>query len=198
MGSALRTTVVLLCVCLLPSLHPLAAQTPWVAKRGSPVRFGLTCQAAPCPSERGSLLEAPPDSLVFATRAFPRLALARDEVAWLQIGHNRHGVRKGALIGGGIMGISTGLLAVATCASFSWGSDDCPAGSVLLFTVFGAGVGAGIGALIGALAAPMQWQPVYPASLQVAIRSLPGARLGLGLSLPFPGGRPSPIEGGHP
>jgi hypothetical protein len=166
--------------------HPApAAGQQWTGRRGSPVRLGLACATPHCPAIRGTLLAGSADSLVIRTRETPRLALAREGIDWVQVGRNRHGVRTGAIVGGGLMGLSTGLLAVATCASIAWGENDCSSAGVVLVTLVGAGLGAGVGALIGAVVAPMRWQPGPPATLDVVARALPGSRVGIGVAVPL-------------
>jgi hypothetical protein len=178
-ASVLLVTVSL----LVPQL--LVAQAPVAARQGSPVRFGLVCAGDSCPRQKGSLRAATADSVVIEAKGDRLLALAWSDVAWMEVGRNRHGARTGAIIGGGVLGLSTAALAVGVCVVEPWDDDGCPAGAVVLTTLVGVGVGAGIGALLGAVIAPTQWRPVSPGTLRVAVVPLPGARTGVGFSLPI-------------
>lgn len=173
-----------LALFLLGPLAPAAlhAQYPWTVKPGTRVEFSATCQAAACPAIRGAVLGATPDSISFKVDGQPR-TWGRGEIQWLRVGRSRHGARTGAIIGGSVLGASTGLFAALMCATMAWDDDGCPAGTAIAFTLVGAGTGAGIGALIGAVVAPTEWRPVPALELRVATTGLPSGRIGIGLSL---------------
>lgn len=179
-----RTSVVILLAgtLLMPVL--LQGQSAAAPRSGTPVRFAGGCGAPVCPVTRASLLGVTEDSVVFKVGNQP-LALARSEVQSLEIGHNRHGVRTGAIIGAGVLGLGTAALAAYVCAINPWDDDGCPTGTVVATTLLSMGVGAGVGALVGGLVAPMQWRPVSPTALRMTILPLPGARTGVGLSIPI-------------
>jgi hypothetical protein len=172
----------LLIAVLLPA--PLPGQSPATAKPGAPIRFAGGCGEPTCPVTRGSLVGTTESSVTVRVDGL-LLDLARSDLQTLEVGHNRHGARTGAIIGAGVLGLGTMALAVTVCAIDPWDDDGCPAGAVAGFTLASAAVGAGIGALIGALVAPMQWRPVSPSALRTAIVPLPGARVGVGLSMPL-------------
>ena len=167
---------------LMPVL--LQGQSAATTRPGTPVRFAGGCSAPRCPVTRASLLGATEDSIVFKVGGQP-LTLARSELQSLEIGHNRHGVRTGAIIGAGVLGLGTAALATYVCAINPWDDDGCPTGAVVATTLVSAGVGAGLGALIGGLVAPMQWRPMSPEVLRVTVLPLPGARTGIGLTIPI-------------
>jgi hypothetical protein len=179
-----RSSVAVLLATTLVLPIPLHGQSAETARPGTPVRFAGGCGVPVCPVTRASLLGATADSIVFTVRDRP-LALARSDLQSLEIGHNRHGVRTGAIIGAGVLGLGTAALAVYVCAIDPWDDDGCPAGAVAVTTLASAGVGAGLGALVGAVVAPMQWRPVSPEVLRMTILPLSGARTGIGLSIPI-------------
>lgn len=181
------------CLTLLLALmapRPAAAQTLATITSGLPARLGLQCApAASCETYRGTVLGATADSVTLKTGDDAVLALARDEIAWMEVRSGRSGARKGAFIGGGV-GLGAGLLLGAGLCSTFGGDEEgsCFAGS-LGVAIFNGAVFAGIGALIGAVAAPAKWSAVPPSTVQVAVRSLPDSRIGLGVSLPLGGFR---------
>jgi len=168
-----RHAFLVLALVAPPLAASLEAQYPRTVKPGTRVEFSPACQAGSCPTIRGAVLGATPDSI----------SVKVDGQPWLRVGRSRHGARTGAIIGGSVLGASTGLFALAMCASMAWDDDGCPAGTAVAFTAVGAAAGAGLGALVGALVAPMEWRPVALLEFRVAATGLPGGRIGIALSL---------------
>jgi len=177
-----RHAFLVLALVAPPLAASLEAQYPRTVKPGTRVEFSPACQAGSCPTIRGAVLGATPDSISVKVDGQPR-TWGRSEIQWLRVGRNRHGARTGAIIGGSVLGASTGLFALAMCASMAWDDDGCPAGTAVAFTAVGAAAGAGLGALVGALVAPMEWRPVALLEFRVAATGLPGGRIGIALSL---------------
>jgi hypothetical protein len=161
-------------------------------RAGALVRIGMTCGESSCPRVQGRLLLASDDSIVVQTHDL-QLALPVRDIAWIEVGRNRHGVRTGALIGAGF-GVVTGvLMAGDVCNGMSiYDYDDGPCnvlGYVFVSLLNGA-IWSGVGALVGRLAAPIKWTAVPPASVRLLVRPVPSAGVGVGLMIPLPALRP--------
>jgi hypothetical protein len=184
---------ILVLAILVPALvlpvHRVAAQGRASVKPGWPVRLGLSCESGPCQTAQGTLLWSTPDTLTIKTRGDAVLALSRNDIAWVEVRNGRSGARKGAIIGGGV-GLGTGVLfGAGLCATFGGGEEGGCFATFLGVAIFNGAVFAGLGALIGAVASPAKWTTVPPSTVQVALRSLPDSRVGIGLSFPLGGPR---------
>ena len=170
-----------------PGTLPAQASPPQVpVKAGDRIRVTQTCDRAPCARLDGRVIETPADSIVIRTGDVPRLAIPRAAITRMEVGHNRHGVRKGAIAGGvalGLFGAFAGGAARGLCEYDCSGST---AGAVLGGAVIGGAIGAGLGALFGALIAPMQWIPVSAETFRMTVIRLPQGQSGIGVRLGAP------------
>lgn len=150
---------------------------------GSLVRIGMACTEIECPRLQGRLLRATADSVSIDTRDI-QLTVPVHDIAWMEVGRNRHGVRKGALIGAGF-GVLTGLVMMGDICegSCSDGESGLAYFSILLFN---GAIWGGIGALVGAVAAPTKWTPVPPTSVRLTVRPSLSGGLGVGATIPLP------------
>jgi hypothetical protein len=150
---------------------------------------GLATRAdsAPCPRLRGKLVATPTDSIVIRTGSDAHFAIPRESIASMELGHNRHGVRTGAIVGGISFGVLGGVMGALVCSTMAWDPESgCGSGVVLGMAVGSALIGTGLGAVIGGLIAPMQWVAVPPNEIRIAVIRLPEGRAGVGLRLAAP------------
>ena len=156
-------------------------------RAGDRVRITLQCDRVPCPREDGKLVNTPPDSIVLRTKASAHLAIARAAIAELELGHNRHGARIGAIAGGTVLGLFSGVMGGLVCSTMAWDPDSgCGRGVVVGMMAVGGLIGVGAGALLGTLIAPMQWIPLPPETVRIAITGLPDGCVGVGVRLASP------------
>jgi len=177
------TTLLCAALLLLAGAGVVQAQV----RAGDRVRVTRKCDRVPCPREDGKLVNTPPDSIVLRTKALAHLAIPRAAIAEMELGHNRHGVRTGAIIGGIVLGVSSGVTGALICATIAWDPDSaCGRGVIIGMAALGGLMGVGIGALLGTLIAPMQWIPLPPETVRIAITGLPDGRVGVGVRLASP------------
>jgi len=175
----------MLCATLLLVAGAGAVQAQ--VRAGDRVRITRHCDRVPCPREDGKLVSTPPDSIVVRTEASAHLAIPRAAIAQLELGHNRHGARIGAIVGGTVFGLFSGVMGGLVCSTMAWDPDSgCGGGVVVAMMAVGGLIGVGTGALLGTLIAPMQWLPLPPETVRIVISGLPDGRFGAGIRLAAP------------
>jgi len=120
--------------------------------------------------------------LILSPRRVPLNAVTRLEVS------QNHGAHAGAVTALALLGmVGGGFAGYGLSGSCSPGLNGfgCELGRAFFAVPLGMAIGSGIGGLIGAAIVPERWAPVAPPGAHPGVVPLPGARLGLGVSLPL-------------
>jgi hypothetical protein len=170
----------------LTAVLPLASLRAQFAEVQPGARVRLSAPSALGQTLTGTVLARPHDSVTVARQGTLPVTIALADLRSLEISEGKSrsaGAKRGAIIGGSILGV-LGIVAAAAaesckpdvvfdCYEFSWSA-------VPLTIASGALYGAGIGALIGR----EKWQTLrVPAS--VSVRRMSGGRVGVGASMQF-------------
>jgi hypothetical protein len=204
-----RRLGVLVALAALGGPGALPAQEPAGLERGDRVR--VTAPQAGLVRAEASFEALSADSLVLAgvqlragtaaaPQAFPRLAVARDQVGDLELRvatrrHTRAGARVGVVVGG-LAGVAYGLSTPVRCHwaadwLFSLSTVQCVGAVggttswVLVHALLGGGSGALLGGAIGWLTRTDSWRKVPLQRMRPIVDLLPNDRLGLGIAIGF-------------